>query len=203
MDGDDTVEDRHAATLLSGSRYQKIKLRRYSLFKQSLPRTLATQGVILAALALVAPLALSLPESTRSLLGADALAAAPKFLFLGAYASAIELVAVLGLCYVAYRRLKTDDDLSESEVNDLLALEDAMTHVSVITGGAAVAVVDAFFLVGLAGDPLVARFQAFLGRNPFEPGLFSVPVSGVSAAAAALAVLAFGLSYLLKDRLPY
>lgn len=203
MEGDDTVDDRHAAALLGDSRYQKIKLRRYSLFKQSIPRTLALQGLILAALALVAPLALTQPESTRALLGGDVLAAAPKFLFLGAYATAIELVGVLGLCYVAYRRLATDDVLSEREVHDLLALEDGVTHLSLVTGGVAVAVVDAFFLLGLAGDPLVGRFQALAGRNPFEPGLIPVTVIGVAIAAAVLASVAFGLSRLLRERLPY
>jgi|AntRauTorcE11898_2_1112593.scaffolds.fasta_scaffold03270_2 hypothetical protein len=203
MDGDDTVEDRHAAALLGDSRYEKIKLRRYSLFKQSIPRTLAVQGFILTALALVAPLALSQPESTRALLGSDVLAATPRFLFLGAYATAIELVGVVGLGYVAYRRLTTDDVLSEREVHDLLALEDAVTHVSIVTGGAAVAVVDAFFLLGLAGNPLVDRFQALVGRNPFEPGLIPVTVIGVAIAAAVLAAVAFGLGRLLQDRLPY
>jgi hypothetical protein len=203
MDGDDTVEDRHAAALLGDSRYQKIKLRRYSLFKQSIPRTLALQGLILAALAFVAPLALTQPESTRALLGGDALAAAPKFLFLGAYASAIQFVGVVGLTYVAYRRLTTDDVLSEREVHDLLALEDAVTHLSLVTGGAAVAVVDGFFLLGLAGNPLVDRFQALAGRNPFEPGLIPVSVTWVAITAAVLATLAFGLSRLLHARLPY
>lgn len=203
MDGDDSVDDRHAAALLGDSRYEKIKLRRYSLFKQSIPRTLAIQGLILAALALVAPLALTQPESTRALLGGDVLAAAPKFLFLGAYASAIELVGVVCLCYVAYRRLTTDDVLSESEVHDLLALEDGVTHLSLVTGGAAVAVVDGFFLLGLAGDPLVGRFQTFVGRNPFEPGLIPVSVIAVAVTAAVLAAIAFGLSRHLRTRLPY
>lgn len=203
MDGDDTVEDRHAAALLGDSRYQKMKLRRYSLIKQSIPRTLALQGLILVALALVAPLALTQPESTRALLGGDVLAAAPKFLFLGAYASAIELVGVLGLCYVAYRRLTTEDVLSEREVHDLLALEDAVTHLSLVTGGAAVAVVDAFFLLGLAGNPLVDRFQVLVGRNPFETGIIPVSVIAVAITAAVLATLAFGLSRLLKTRLAY
>ncbi|WP_323676498.1 hypothetical protein [Halorubellus sp. PRR65] len=203
MDGNDSVEDRHAAALLGDSQYERIKLQRYSLFKQSLPRTLALQGLILAALALVLPLALSQPEPTRALLGGDVLAAEPKFLFLGAYAGAIEFVGVVGCCYVAYRRLATDDGLSEREVHDLLAIEDAATHVSLVTGGAAVAVVHGFFLVGLAGDPFVGRFQTFVGRNPFEPGLIPVSVTGVAAAATVLAVLALGLSYLLRGRLAY
>lgn len=203
MDGNDSVEDRHAAALLGDSQYERIKLQRYSLFKLSLPRTLALQGLILGALALVLPLALSQPEPTRALLGGDVLAAEPKFLFLGAYASAIELVGVLGVCYVAYRRLTADDVLSEREVHDLLAIEDAATHVSLVTGGAAVAVVHGFFLVGLAGDPLVGRFQTLVGRNPFEPGIIPISVGGVGVAAAVLAVLALGLSHVLRDRLAY
>lgn len=203
MDGNDSVEDRHAAALLGDSQYERIKLQRYSLFKLSLPRTLALQGLILAALALVLPLALSQPEPTRTLLGGDVLAAEPKFLFLGAYASAIELVGVLGVCYVAYRRLTADDVLSEREVHDLLAIEDAATHVSLVTGGAAVAVVHGFFLIGLAGDPLVGRFQTLVGRNPFEPGIIPISVGGVAVAAAVLAVLALGLSHLLRGRLAY
>jgi ribose/xylose/arabinose/galactoside ABC-type transport system permease subunit len=202
MDGNDATDDPHTTALLGDSMYEKIRVQRYSLFKQSIPKTLAWQGVILSALALVLPLAASQPAATRVLLGGDPFAAAPKFLFLGAYAGAIEFVATLGLCYVAYRRLTVGEALTERQVHDLLAIEDAATNVGVITGGVAVAVVVALFLLGLSGEPFVGRFVDAIGRNPFEAGLIPVSVGDVAVAAAALAVGTFALSRVLARRLP-
>jgi hypothetical protein len=184
MEGNDHVDDPRASALLGDSLYERIRMQRYSLFKQSIPRKLALQSLVLAGLALVLPLAMSQPESTRALFGGDPVSAAPKVLFLGAYASAIEFVAMLGLCYVAYRRISSDDALEERQILDLLAIEDVASNVSLVTGTVAILVVDAFFLIGLGGDPLVARTLELVGRNPYADGIIPVTVTGVATAAA-------------------
>lgn len=202
MDGNDHVDDPHASALLGDSTYERIRMQRYSLFKQSIPKKLAWQALILGALALVVPMAMLQPEATRSLFGGDPLSAAPKFLFLGMYASAIEFVATLGLCYVAYRRITDGDALDERQVNDLLAVEEVASNVSLVTGGAAVASVHVFFLLGLGGEPLVNKVVSLAGRNPFTDGFIPATVTLVAASAAVLAVLSFALSRVLAGRMP-
>jgi len=202
MDGNDHVDDPHASALLGDSTYERIRMQRYSLFKQSIPTKLGLQALILGALALVVPLAMAQPETTRALFGGDPLSAAPKFLFLGMYASAIEFVATLGLCYVAYRRITAEDALDERQVRDLLAIEDVASNVSLVTGGAAVAAVHAFFLLGLGGEPLVEQVVSLAGRNPFTDGFIPVTVALVAVSATVLAVLTFALSRVLAGRMP-
>jgi len=202
MEGNDHVDDPRASALLGDSLYERIRMQRYSLFKQSIPRKLALQSLVLAGLALVLPLAMSQPESTRALFGGDPVSAAPKVLFLGAYASAIEFVAMLGLCYVAYRRISSDDALEERQILDLLAIEDVASNVSLVTGTVAILVVDAFFLIGLGGDPLVARTLKLVGRNPYADGIIPVTVTGVATAAAILSITMFALSRFFDGRLP-
>lgn len=202
MDRNDGVDDPHASALLGDSTYERIRMQRDSLFKQSIPTKLAWQAVILGALALVVPLAMAQPEATRTLFGGDPLRAAPKFLFLGMYASAIEFVATLGLCYVAARRIAAEESLDEREVRDLLAVEDVASTVSLVTGGAAVAAVHAFFLIGLGGDPVVDHVVSVAGRNPFTEGFIPVTVTLVAASATVLAALSFALSRVFAGRMP-
>jgi multisubunit Na+/H+ antiporter MnhB subunit len=202
MDGNDHVDDPRASALLGDSTYERIRMQRYSLFQQSIPKKLGWQSLILGALALVVPMAMMQPETTRALLGGDPLSAAPKFLFLGMYASAIEFVATLGLCYVAYRRITAEDALDERQVRDLLAIEDVASNVSLVTGGAAVAAVHGFFLLGLGGEPIVEEVVSLAGRNPFTDGFIPATVTLVAASATVLAVFSFALSRVLADRLP-
>ncbi|MFC4359147.1 hypothetical protein ACFO0N_14465 [Halobium salinum] len=202
MDGTDRVEDPIASAVLGESAYERLRARRYSLFKQSIPRKLAWQAAILGALTLVLPLAATLPASTRRLFaGGDPLAAAPKILLLGAYAGAIEVVAAVGLCYVGYRRLRQGTELSEREARTLLNVEDVASMISLVTGAAAVAAVDGFFLLAHGGDAMAAFFEAG-GENPFAATPVPVTVLGVTLSAAGLAVVLFALSRLFDRRLP-
>lgn len=203
MDGDDRVEDPIATALLGESAYDRLRARRYSLFKQSLPRKLALQAAIMGALALVLPMAMTLPASTRALFpGGDPLAAAPKILLLGAYAGSIVLVAAFGLCYVGYRRLRRGNDLSEREARHLLNVEDVASMISLVTAAAAVAAVDGFFLLGHAGSDAMSAFLAAGGENPFAGTPIPVTVPTVTLAAAGLAVALLVLSWAFDRRLP-
>ena len=201
--GDDRHEDPIASALLGGSQYERLRVQRYSMFKQSIPRKLALQGVILTALALVLPLATTLPASARAMFpGGAPLTSAPKILLLGAYAGALETVAVGGLVYVGYRRIRRGDALSEHEAEHLLTVEDVASMISLVTGLVAVAVVDGFFLLGHAGEEAMAAFLAAGGRNPFAAASVPVTVVDVATAAGVLAVVAFGLSWLFTRHLP-
>jgi hypothetical protein len=202
MDENDGFEDPIASALLGSSTYEQLRARRYSLFKQPLPRKLALQSAILGALALVFPLAMTLPSSARSLFpGGDPLSSAPKILVLGAYAGVIETVAAAGLAYVGYRRLHSGDALSEGEARTLLNVEDVASMISLVTGAAAVAAVDGFFLLAHGGDAMSAFFAAG-GDNPFAGTPIPVTVPGVAAPAAVLAAVLFVLSRLFERHLP-
>ncbi|KTG10592.1 hypothetical protein AUR64_07945 [Haloprofundus marisrubri] len=203
MDSDDGVTDPIASALLEGPQYQRLRARRHSLFKQSIPRKLAWQAAILGALALVLPLAMTLPASTRGLFpGGDPLSSTPKILLLGAYAGVIEVVAAAGLLYVGYRRLRTGDSLSEHEARHLLSIEDVSSMISLVTGAFAVVAVDGFFLLGHGGEPAVGAFLAAGGGNPFAGTTVPVTVVGVAVPAAVLAAVLFSLSRVLERRLP-
>lgn len=201
------MEDEHAhdpitSALLSDSHYDRLRLRRYGLFRQSISTKLALQGVVFATLALVFPLAATLPASTRALFpGGDPLSSTPKILVLGAYAGALETVAALGLVYVGYRLYQGRDDLTEQEARHLLNVEEVASAISLVTGVAAVAAVDGFFLLGHAGEEAMAAFMAAGGNNPFAAGVIPVTVWTVAVPAAVGAVVLFGLSWLFSGRL--
>jgi len=200
---DDGIEDPIAAALLGESQYERLRARRYGIFTQSIPRKLAFQGAVLATLALVYPLALTLPASTRTLFpGGTPLASTPKILLLGAYAGALELVAVLGLVYVGYRVHRDYGTLGEHEAHHLLNVEDVASMVSLVTGAVAVAAVNGFFLLGHAGPDAMSAFLAAGGKNPFAATSVPVSVTGIAVPAAALSVLAFALSWVFARRLP-
>ncbi|WP_435333264.1 hypothetical protein [Haloarchaeobius sp. TZWWS8] len=203
MEREDSFDDPIASAVVAGTAYERLRVRRFSLFSQSIPRKLAWQGIILLGLALVLPLAMTLPESTRTFFpGGDPVWSAPKILLLGAYAGTIELVGGAGLVYVASRRLQSDDDLSEHEARRLLNVEDVASMISLVTGAVAVFAVDGFLLLGHGGEPAVRSFLAAGGRNPFAGT--PVPVSAVVVAVPAvlLAAFLFAWSWHLNRRLP-
>jgi hypothetical protein len=156
---------------------------------------------VLAALALVLPLAMTLPDSTQALFpGGDPLTASPKILLLGAYAGAIELMAAVGLCYVGYRRLR-GGDIGEAEARHLLNVEDVASMISLVTGTAAVLAVDGFFLLGHGGASAVDELLAAGGSNPFAGTAIPVTVVGVALPSAVLALALFVGSYYFSSHL--
>lgn len=200
---DDSVDDPIAAAFLGESHYERLRARRYGLFKQSIPHKLALQGLVLATLALVYPLAITLPASARELFpGGNPLASTPKILLLGAYAGTIEIVAVFGLAYVGYRVHRDRGDLDEREAHRLLNVEDVASMISLVTGAVAVAAVNGFFLLGHAGPDAMSAFLAAGGKNPFAATPIPVSVTGIAVPAAALSGLAFALSWVFAHRLP-
>jgi hypothetical protein len=202
--GDNSIRDPVASALLSDSHYERLRARRYSVFDQSIPRKLAFQGFVLATLALVYPLAMTLPASARTLFpGGDPLASTPKILLLGAYAGALETVAALGLVYVGFRLHRSRGDIGEREARRLLNVEDVASMVSLVTGAAAVAAVDGFFLLGHAGPEAMSAFLAAGGKNPFAATPIPVSVPSIAVPAGVLSVILFALSWVFARRLSF
>ena len=200
---DDSVHDPIASAIIGESEYDRLRARRYTLFSQSLPRKLALQGLILASLALVYPLAITLPASARALFpSGNPLSSTPKILLLGAYAGALETVAIAGLVYVGYRLHRERGDLAEHEAQHLLNVEDVASMVSLVTGAFAVVAVNGFFFLGHAGPDAMSAFLAAGGKNPFAATPIPVSVTGIAVPAVALSIVAFTLSWVFARRLP-
>ncbi|WP_410767003.1 hypothetical protein [Haloferax sp. DFSO60] len=202
MDGDEQFHDPIAAALLSDSTYERLRVRRRSLFKQPLSRKLAWQSGILAALGLIVPLSLLLPTSTRTLFPpGDILWSSPKILLLGAYAGTIVTVSALALAYVGYRRVTASGALSEREASRLLNIEDVASLISLITGLSAIVAINGIFILGQGGDRAMSMFFAAGGENPFAATTIPVSVVGVGGAAIVAAVFIFALSRVFARRL--
>lgn len=200
---DDRIHDPIAHAFLGDSEYERLRVQRYSLIRQSIPRKLALQGLVLASLALVYPLAITLPASARALFpSGDPLTSTPKILLLGAYAGALEAVAVVGLVYVGYRLQRDRGDMAEDEAHHLLNVEDVASMVSLVTGAVAVAAVNGFFLLGHAGPDAMSAFLAAGGKNPFATTPIPVSVTAIAVPAVALSIAAFALSWFFARRLP-
>ncbi|MFT4963663.1 MAG: hypothetical protein ACI9PP_000940 [Halobacteriales archaeon] len=201
--GDSSLQDPIASALLSDSHYERLRARRYSLFDTSIPQTLALQGVVLGALALVLPLAMTLPATVRALFPEGTpLWSTPKIMLLGSYAGAIETAAVLGLVYVGYCRYRRQGELSEHEARRLLNVKDVATMIGLVTGAAAVVALDGFFLLGHAGGEAISAFLAAGGENPFAATPLPVSVVGVAVPAGLLAIGCFALSWVFARYLP-
>ena len=193
--GDDECRDPIATGLLSNSHYDRLRARRASVFRQSIPQKLALQALVFATLALVLPLAVTMPASARGFFaGGDPLASTPKILILGAYAGAVETVSALGLIYVGYRLARRRDELSEREARHLVTVEDVASLVGFVTGALGIAVLVAFFLLGHGGQDAVSAFLAAGGDNPFAATTLPVTVVDLAVPAGVLSLVLFALS---------
>ncbi|WP_129113292.1 hypothetical protein [Halegenticoccus tardaugens] len=202
METDTQIEDEIARAMLSESPYERLRMRRFSYFKQSIPRKLAWQSGLLVLLALVLPIAATLPPAVKaSFSGGSVLAASPKIALLGAFAAVIEIGTAGCLGGVALRRLRLEPTLTERQARTLLNLEDVASMVGLVTGGFAVLLTNAFFLLGHGGAATVAAYVDAGGQNPFGSSEVGVSVAGVSIVAAVAAVVVYGGSRYLAGRL--
>lgn len=202
MSGDEPLEDPITAAILRGTHYERLRVSQRGLFKQPLARKLAWQSAILAGLALVLPLTMQLPESTRELFSSsDLLWSSPKILLLCAFAGFVVSTAALGLVYVGYRRLQSDGELSEREARRLLTIEDVASVMSFITGAFAVIAVDGYILLGYGGEAMMAAYFDAGGENLFAAAQIPVTVLELAVASGLLAVVFFVLSRLFNRKL--
>lgn len=201
-DTDHSLDDPIADALLGRSTYDRLRMRRFSYFKQTVPQKLAWQSGLLFTLAFVLPLAAGFPAETKALFaGHTPVAASPKALLLGLIAATVELGTAGTLVAVTLRRVQLEPDLCEETARRLLNVEDVATLVGLVTGGFAVLLTVGFFLLGYAGPEAVSTFAASGGASPYAPSGsgISVMALGVAAVVGGLAVLgsSVGLNRLL------
>ena len=203
MDGrTNDIDDGIARAILADSKYEQLRVRRFSYFKQPIPRKLAWQGALLLALSLVAPIALAYPDSVATLLAdGNPLTGSPVIALVGVFTVGVELLASLGHVAVAAVLVRRTSPLSRQRARDLLALEDVASLLGLGTGAVGVAVTVGYFLLGHAGAGAISRYVAMGGRNPFDPSGTGVTVAAVAAAAFCSGVVLLGLSRYLAARL--
>ncbi|SEO69151.1 hypothetical protein SAMN04487948_104200 [Halogranum amylolyticum] len=195
MTESDPLTDPIADAILGGSTYERLRLQRFSFFKQPVPRKLAWQSGLLFVLALVLPLAAGYPAETKALFASHSpTAASPKMLLLGLVGGGIELGTASALVAVTVRRLQLEPDLTEDAARRLLNVEDVATLVGVVTGGFAVLLTLAFFVLGYAGPEAVAAFVESGGTSPFAPSGVGVSVTTLAVAALCGSLVVFASS---------
>lgn len=188
MTDTDHPDDPLADALLSGSTYDRLRVQRFSYFKQTIPQKLVIQSGLLFTLAFVLPLAAGFPAETKALFTSQPVAASPKALLLGLVAAGIELGTAATLVVVAVVRLRIGPEMTADTAHRLLNVEDVATLLGFVTGGAAVVLTVGFFLLGYAGPDALASFVGAGGTSPYAPS-----GAGVSVAALGLCALAGGL----------
>ncbi len=198
--GDNTFEDSIARALLGESTYERLRVERHSYFTQPAPTKIWWLSGLLFALALTGPIAATYPASVAELFGSRTpVLTSPKVVTLGVFAAAIEVGCATTLTAVELRRRRLEPDVSVSQAETMLTLEDLATLVGLVTGGATVLLTDAFFLLGYGGVAAVEGFVAAGGKNPFAPSGHGLSVA-VLAAGALLAAVGFGLGAAVLDR---
>ncbi|RBI63597.1 hypothetical protein DMJ13_03425 [halophilic archaeon] len=196
------IDDRIARAILADSKYEQLRVRRFSYFKQPIPRKLAWQGGLFLALSLVAPIALAYPGPVAALfVDGNPLTGSPVIALVGAFAVGVELLAALGHLAVAAVLLRRKSTLSRRRARNLLAVEDVASLLGLGTGALATAVTVGYFCFGLAGLDAVQWYVAAGGRSPFAPSGTGVTIAVVALVAAVAGVALLGASRCLDRRL--
>lgn len=185
-DIDHSFDDPIADAILSNSTYDRLRLRRLSYFKQTIPQKLAWHGGLLFSLTFILPLTAGYPVETRALFGATTpITASPKVLFVGLFAATILLASAGTLVAVTLRRLQLEPDLSEAAARRLLTVEDVATLFGFLTGSFTVFLTIALFFLGYTPPQVVSALVDFGGT-----GLYASSGVGVSVFQFGLAVIA-------------
>jgi hypothetical protein len=143
----------------------------------------------LIVLASVFPLYLAYPASTAAHLpSSDPRVAAPRVLILGVFGGAMVSVAAVTMVAVGYYRLR-QEPVTERQAETMLDLETAASYVGFVTGGVAVSLTVAYFLLGLGGAGAFDTYASLTGGiNPFDPGFSALTVEAVAVAAVLVAL---------------
>ena len=186
----DDTDDPITRRVLSDSAYDRIRVERFTHFRQSIPRKLAIVGVLLGSLTLALPLySLYSVETTAYVPSIDPGAASPTVVLLGTTAVGIEFgTAVLLVGSGLYRA--RNEPLTESQAISVFNVENFATYVGFGTGGFVVAVTLGLFALGLGGAESLSWYAETMASNPFRStGLgFTVTHFATVALSAALAV---------------
>lgn len=200
-DGTDStdIDDPIASALMGDSLYERLRVRRHSVFGQSIPKKLAWQSGLLCVLALVLPIAAAFPPEVKALFpSGDPVTASPQVMLLGVIALAIVLISATTLAALEYTRLRLEPTLTRRQAEALLNWEDVASLFGLGTGGMAVVITDGFVLMGLGGADLVQAYTAQAPTGAFVPSGTGVSVVAVAATALCGAVVLFTASRCLR-----
>ena len=179
-----TDDDRITDAILSGSAYERLRLQRPTYFTQPVPTKLTWQSVLLAGLALLAPVYLLFPTTVAKYLPATSpTLASPKVIVLGLVGAGIELFAAVLLVGATLFRIR-HYPLSEPQARTVLNVEDFASYVGFGTGGMAIAITMCYFALGLAGGDAIASYVTTMdGINPFVDSGLGLSVAELAGAS--------------------
>jgi len=186
---EDDHSDRITKDMLSESAYRRLRAERFAQFSSPLQRKLAWQTAMIAALMLLIPLYELFPTASEVVPLGDASTASPKILLLGIVGLGIELATGTVLVAVGLYRLRAAP-VDEDTATTLLNLEDTAATIGLYTGGMAIALTLAGFLLGALGPDVIAGYVSLLDANPYVD-------SGTGISVAEFAVGALSASALL------
>ena len=185
-DRHDDTDDRITDDIVSGSPYREQRARRWAQFDAPLQTKLAWQSAIVAALMLSLPLYELFPTESPAIPLGDASVASPKVLLLGVLGLGVELVTGTVLVAVGLYRVRAGPVDAETAAT-LLDLEDTAASLGLLSGGFAVSLTLAYFVLGALGTGAVLDYVALFGANPFVDsgtGLSVVHVAVIALAAS-------------------
>jgi hypothetical protein len=190
-------DDPIADALLGDSAYERVRVERWSLFKQPIPRKLAIQSSILFALAAILPVAAFLPGEVRESYLQEVAAASPKVALLALLAVAVVALTGIGHAGVGIQRFRLEPSLTERQALELFNLESLCSTLGFLTGGFATVVTYAFLLLGFGGTTALEAFVQYGGGNPFAASGVDLNIATVAVAALVGAVVLRVLSVYL------
>ncbi|WP_435152587.1 hypothetical protein [Haladaptatus sp. DFWS20] len=198
----DYIDDDIADAILNGSKYERLRVRRHSIFDQSIPTKLAWQSVLLLALALVAPLTLAYPSEVAALFpGGDPLTSSPTVLMPGAVVLLLELGTAVGHVAVAGAILRGESKLSERRMRRLLSVEEMASFYGFVGGALLLGITLVFFLLGYSGVETIQQYSTAGKQGPFDPSGTGFSVATVSLLAFVGSGLLFAVSRYLAVKL--
>ncbi len=198
----DYIDDDITDTILNGSKYERLRVRRHSIFDQSIPTKLAWQSVLLLSLALVAPLTLAYPSAVAGLFpGGDPLSSSPTVLMPGALVLLLELGTAVTHVTVAGVILRNESSLSERRMRHLLSVEEMASFYGFVGGVLLTAITLTFFLLGFAGIETIQQYSTAGKQGPFDPSGTGVSVATVSLLAFTASGLLFAVSRYLAVKM--
>lgn len=187
IDGrDDTDEYSITDDIVSDSPYRRKRAERWAQFSAPLQTKIAWKSGIMAALILVLPLYQLFPRASEIAWLGPAADASPKVLLLGVVGLGIESVTGTVLVAVGLYRLHAGP-VDEDTAATLLDLEDTAASIGLVSGGLAVLVTLAYFVLGAFGSGVIVDYVAVFGANPYVD-------SGTGVTVGHLAVVALMVS---------
>ena len=198
--------DRVTDALMGGSAYERLRFERYCVFKQSIPQKLHFQSALLFGLAAVLPVMAALPADVQEALNADEVAAAsPRVILLGLVGGATVFVCGIGLAVLAAARLRLGGNMTESQAETILNLEEVASLIGLIIGGISIVLTICYALMAHGGMETIRAYIRTVGRDPYVASGFDVSVAVVAAGAfvggVALFVLAQAIHLQFRLRL--